>query len=278
MAVWALVLALSPLLALLLGAFLEPVYAGGDPDAGEPELPALAIVLGIVGSILTFGGPIAGIAFGAAARRDPTADQASRNLALAAIIIGAATLGLYLVMAILLIILVAMCAAACASCGNSASIAAPCATLAARPADRRPRTWREALAHHPDLPVFGADVYRVAGLRLCVGCFTATPAFLLALAAAWLWPLPAAVAVPLGALLASAQALSAAGWTTTKARKAAVKASFGAGAGLLLHALLAAPWPEQAKSFALAAAGLLALASTWPRARRMERLAASAAA
>lgn len=273
MATWAFVLALSPFVWFLLGAVLEGVASS---SAG----PLYA--LSALGSVLALGGPIAAIALGLAARRDPTTSQGSRNLALAAIIIGAVTLGLYVVMILLVILFIAACAAACGGCATPAAAVAgaPCATLATAKAPAAGRTrrqrWTDALAHHPDLPALRADVFRVAGLRLCAGCFTAGPVFLAVLAATWAWPVPAAVAWGAGLPLAGLQGLSAAGWTTTKARKVAVKAAFGAGAALLVSAIVEAPWPDEVRAATVAAAGLLALASTRPRLRRIARLQAEA--
>jgi hypothetical protein len=277
MATWAFVLSLSPFAWFLLGAVLEGVASS---SAG----PLYA--LGALGSVLALGGPIAAIALGLAARRDPTISQGSRNLALAAIIIGAVTLGLYVVMILLVILFIAACAAACGNaCATPAAAlaGAPCAGLATAKAPgagrlTRRQRWADALAHHPDLPALRADVFRVAGLRLCVGCFTAGPVFLAVLAATWAWPVPAAVAGAAGLPLASLQGLSAAGWTTTKARKVAVKAAFGAGAALLAFAILEAPWPDPVRAAVLAAAGSLALASTRPRLARIARLQAEAEA
>lgn len=80
--------------------------------------------------------------------------------------------------------------------------------------------------------------------------FRAGPAFLLAFAVAWLWPVSAAVTWPVGLLMGSAQLRSTFGWTTTKARKAAVKAAFGVGVALPLSTIFKAPWPESLKSYA----------------------------
>jgi hypothetical protein len=270
MAVWAFVLSLTPPLVWLVWISLSSAFGSGqDPSAAIGPLVGLASFLGI----FYFIGPVAGIALGFAARRDQAVNQASRNLALAAVVIGFATLGLYLVVVLVILYAIATCASACAIPASASSMV-PCATLTARRGGR-PGTWRDAFAHHPRLPVFDPDVYRVAGLRLCVGCFTAGPVFLLAFVAARLWSVPAAVAWPAGLLLGLAQLLSTLGWTTTKARKIAVKAALGVGAALLLNQVLAAPWPQPVKSFVVAAGGLLALSSTWPRAERMQRLASA---
>jgi hypothetical protein len=278
MAVWAFVLSLTPAAAFALGVLAQLSTGGVDEGFGSGTPPAIAVLEGVL-SLLSLAGPIAGIGMGVAVRRDPTADQGSRTLALAAIVIGATILGLYVLSLVLFVLVVLACASACASCGSANAVAAaPCATLATRPGARRPPMgWRQALAHHPDHPALDADVYRVGGLRLCVGCFTAGPALAAAFAAAWLWPVPSA-AWALGLALAPLQGLSALGWTTTRARKVLVKLGFGAGSGFLLAALYAAPWPELAKSAALAVGGLLVLASAQPRLRRMERLMAEPAA
>ncbi|MHB1261565.1 MAG: FmdB family zinc ribbon protein [Thermoplasmatota archaeon] len=278
MATWAFVFALTPVASFIVGSVINGVAFSET----EPNGPLL--VFGSLASILAIAGPIAAIALGLAARRDPTVSQGSRNLALAAVIIGAVTLGLYVVAALLVILFIAACAAACGnSCAVPAAVAgAPCASLTAtestsRARAGRARRWADALAHHPDLPALRADVFRVAGVRLCVGCFTAGPVFLATLAATWMWPVPAALAWGAGLPLAALQCLSAAGWTATRASKVAVKASFGAGAALVLRGILDAPWPDEVRSVALAGAGLLAIASTRPRLRRIARLQAAAA-
>jgi hypothetical protein len=280
LAVWALVCALAPVATYLFSFALEASFArsSGEPN---PFLLGFGGFLGLVG----LAGPIAAIVLGITARRSPGATQKTRGMALAAIIVGSVILGLYVLMALFILLLVAVCASACSNSSSSHSdcvaLAAgrglsPCAVglVTARGAARPP--WRDALAHHPDLPALRADVFRVAGLRLCAGCFTVYPAFAAALLATWLWPVPAAVAWTAGAALAATQVVSAAGWTRWRWLKVAVKACLGVGAALLLRAILAAPWEPWARSLAVTAGGLLALASAQPRRKRIARLQAAA--
>ncbi|MEA3201191.1 MAG: hypothetical protein QOE90_2619 [Thermoplasmata archaeon] len=127
-------------------------------------------------------------------------------------------------------------------------------------------------AHHPDLPAYEAHVWRVAGARLCVGCSTTLPVFLLAAAALLLarpgpwWALACA-----GVALGSSQALSAAGLARRRWQKALVKGALGAGLAMLVVGVRLAPWPALAKWGALCAALGLALASALPRAARMRK-------
>lgn len=130
------------------------------------------------------------------------------------------------------------------------------------------------LAHHPDLPEYRADVYRVAGVRVCVGCFTTFPVFLLATAAllvlpplAWGW------AMMLGLALAATQAISSAGFARWRWTKMLVKSALGTGLALVVVGTRAAPIAPLAKVAILLAALGLALASGIPRARRMRRAA-----
>jgi hypothetical protein len=262
--------ALAPFVVYLLAAVTEASAVPGD---GPVALQGLL-------SILALGGPIAAIALGVVVRRDPTVSQGSRNMALAAIILGAITLGFYVLAVLFILLLIVACANACSSATlasvSGAAASSSCASLstAPRPAGQ-PRSWRDACAHHPDHPAFRADVFRVAGVRLCVGCATVYPALALASLAVWLWPIPGSVAWTAGLLLASLQGVSAVGWARRRWQKVAVKASFGAGAALLLRAIFDAPWPDEMKSIALAAAGLAALASAQPRLRRIARLSAA---
>jgi hypothetical protein len=277
LAAWALACAIAPVAAYFLSAVVA--IASFSPDgSGPPEVfgGVLSALLGVVG----IAGPVAAIALGIAARRDPRTTQGGRTMALVALI----TLGLYVLFLLFILIAIATCAAACGSASSShngcVSLAsspglAPCAVgLVTAPAQARPR-WRDALAHHPDLPSLRADVFRVAGARLCVGCFTAYPVFAATFLAAWLWPVPAAVAWPAGLGLAALQAISTAGWTRWRWLKVAVKAGLGAGAALLAHAILAASWAPLLKSLAVAAGGLVALASAQPRLARIARLQAA---
>ncbi len=131
---------------------------------------------------------------------------------------------------------------------------------------------RLALAHHPRCYPFRHDVYRVAGVELCVGCFTAYPiaaATLVALASlpalAW-W-----VVVAMGVFLGSAQALAIGGWTATRSRKIMVKVALGLGLGAVVFGVMAAPWTFAVRLLALAAGLVLAALAMAPRAIRMRR-------
>ena len=132
-------------------------------------------------------------------------------------------------------------------------------------------------AHHPDAPAFRADVYRVRGVRLCIGCFTTYPAFLrgsaalVALPGAW-WALLGG-----GVALAALQGISSAGLARWKAVKVAVKLGLGLGLALLVAGTLRAPLAPLPKLGLLLGAMALAAASTIPRARRMRRAAAECA-
>ncbi len=135
--------------------------------------------------------------------------------------------------------------------------------------------WSAALAHHPDTAAYKEDVFRVAGLRLCVGCTTTFPLFLLltpilattGLPGPWWAPLAAGLA------LASTQVISAAGLARRRATKFAVKAALGVGLALAVVALREAPWSPLLRGLAMLALASLAFASTLPRRRRMARAA-----
>lgn len=135
------------------------------------------------------------------------------------------------------------------------------------------RGRRVNLAHHPDLPQYRADVYHVGGHRLCIGCFTTFPLFVVAAGSLFLVQpaIPWGLALGIGSLLASAQAASAAGLTTTRSRKASVKAALGLGLALYVYGVLTSPFSGSGQFALLGAALLLAMLSTVPRRRRMER-------
>lgn len=154
------------------------------------------------------------------------------------------------------------CGSGCGSCGSGGCGGCGCVGFHA-----------QSLAHHPDEPRYDADVYRVAGLRLCVGCFTTHPVFVLASALLLLAPLAWATSLALGIALASMQLVSSAGLARWRALKATVKACLGAGLALLVHGTLASPYAAGAKWAVLLAALALALASTLPRSWRMRRAA-----
>jgi hypothetical protein len=130
--------------------------------------------------------------------------------------------------------------------------------------------WRNTFAHHPDAPAFAHDVFHVAGLRLCVGCTTVLPAFLLPSAWLALFPLaPWWAGLAAGVPLAFAQAISSAGWARLRWQKAVVKTCLGIGLALVVSAVLSSPWQRPAKVAVLLALLGLAWASTWPRRRRL---------
>lgn len=144
------------------------------------------------------------------------------------------------------------------------------ATLAALGIRRLPSL---DLSHHPDLPAFAADVWRIGARRVCVGCSVVYPVFFVSAAALVLAPLPIAWTVWLagGTALASAQALSALGWTRWRWLKASVKACLGAGLAMAMHGILASPWPNLVQGAALTVLVALAGLSALPRRRRIAR-------
>lgn len=165
----------------------------------------------------------------------------------------------------------------CCECGSCCDCGCGCATIGMLPlaakAFTTPASWTghlsRLLAHHPDTPAYAHDVYRVGGVRLCIGCFTTYPVFLLVVGLTLAFPLPWALALAAGLVAASAQAISSAGLARRWWLKAGVKTLFGAGLALLVHGVRAAPWDARVKTLALAFALALALASAIPRARRM---------
>lgn len=160
----------------------------------------------------------------------------------------------------------------CCECGGGCCCAALMVPAVGRHAPPAvPLGWRERLAHHPDAPEYAADVLRVRGVRLCIGCFVTYPVFLLASLALVLAPLASGIALVAGTLAASAQGVSSAGLARTRAVKLAVKSLLGAGLALYAHGVLAAAWPPLLRAAALALALALALLSAVPRARRMRR-------
>jgi hypothetical protein len=141
-----------------------------------------------------------------------------------------------------------------------------------------PLGFADAYAHHPDAPGFEQDVYRVRGMRLCIGCFTTYPVFLAAVAALlvaaplpgpwWAWVLGG-----LGA--ASAQALSSAGLAKRRWMKATVKTLLGAGLAAFVLGALASPLPDWAQAGMLLLALGAASLSTLPRTLRMRKARAA---
>lgn len=276
MAPWALALSLCGLLGAPL-IFLVAAFDGGG-DAFEEEdaaLPPWFMLIFGLSQILTLGGPIAGVALGVAVRGDPRAAQSSRNLALAAVVIGGVFLGLHVLSMILMVIIIVACLAACGQFANTTVAAvggAPCGTLALGAWPGRLRQG-EALAHHPELPEFREDVYHVGGHRFCVGCFTAYPLFAIVLAWAFFAQVPMAWAAIAGAPLVAVQAISMLGLTATRASKAVVKACAGGGAALATHAILASGWPELVQSLLLVGGAAMIVWSSRPRLARIRAIA-----
>lgn len=148
--------------------------------------------------------------------------------------------------------------------------------LAGALALRRARIdWPNAFSHHPDTPAYHRDVFHLAGLRLCVGCFTTFPVFLAAATVLAFVALPGPYWAWLvgGIALALVQGISAAGLARARAAKVLVKACLGAGLAVTVFAIRAAPWPPMVQGAALLALAGLAFASTIPRRRRMARAA-----
>jgi hypothetical protein len=127
------------------------------------------------------------------------------------------------------------------------------------------------LAHHPDLPEFEPDVWRWAGARWCVGCFTVYPVFTIVSAALLAEPglVPWTLALGAGLVLACVQAVSSFGLTRARAAKVAVKCSLAVGMALAFHGILAAPWPRAGQVATLLGLLLAAAASALPRRRRI---------
>jgi hypothetical protein len=247
---------------------------------------------------------MAAIVLGIVARNDPRTSQSGRALALAGLILGIVELSLAALFFLFVLLVIASCRSSstsgsadcgCSSCGDACSgcgqgcsgcgqgcsscgdgcsgcscsaAVLPFAVVVAPPPRR---AWLPDLSHHPDTPAYAHDVYRVAGRRLCIGCFTTFPAFLGLFAV--LPALPWAF-LPVGIALAALQAVSAAGWARTRLSKASVKLALGIGLALAVRATLDLEWPKQAKALLLLALAALAFASTIPRQRRMARAAA----
>lgn len=154
----------------------------------------------------------------------------------------------------------------CAGLGIATHAGAPLATLVPH------------LAHHPDAPEYEADVYRVRGARLCVGCFTTYPVFVVAAFALSFASMPWTALLAAGGALALAQLVSSAGRARTRGVKAAVKTSLGLGLAALVWGVHGAPWPVAWKLGALLVLLAAAFASAIPRARRMRRAGATCSA
>lgn len=167
----------------------------------------------------------------------------------------------------------------CGGCGGC-GCAAPLTLTGAAAAGWSAAHVSRLFAHHPDLPDYDADVYRVRGARLCVGCFTTHPAFLLATLAFLVAPpgLAWSSALLVGAALACLQAISSAGLARRQWMKVIVKTALGVGLALVVLAAREAPWPPAARAGILLAALGLAMASAIPRARRMRRCACAQSA
>ncbi|MHB8586273.1 MAG: hypothetical protein ACYDDF_10630 [Thermoplasmatota archaeon] len=137
--------------------------------------------------------------------------------------------------------------------------------------------WRNGLAHHPDAPAFDNDIFRIRGVRLCIGCFTTYPVLIAATFAAWSFAPDWHAALLAGALLAGLQGISSAGWARWKMAKIMVKASLGTGLGLLTWGLHAAAAPLWMRVCGLVTIVALARLSAVPRSRRLARMAVSKA-
>lgn len=133
--------------------------------------------------------------------------------------------------------------------------------------------WSNAFSHHPSGPKFDADVYKIANLRLCVGCFTAYPSFLLALMVLPLAPVTWQTWMILGPLAASAQILSSLGLAHHRWMKATIKCLLGGGLGAIAVGTVASPWPLASKWGFLFLVVCGAFASTIPRMRRLQAYA-----
>ncbi len=129
------------------------------------------------------------------------------------------------------------------------------------------------LAHHPPGPAYEQDTYNLRGLRLCIGCFTTYPLFLVA--STWLILAPPegtwSAWLAGGLALASLQVVSSLGWARRRWQKVAVKSSLGVGLAAAVHGVLASPWPAVGQQAALLGMLGLAGASAVPRALRMRR-------
>lgn len=176
----------------------------------------------------------------------------------------------------------------CCGSGSSSSTAAPTvnrpapgegfagvATGLGMAAALRRGVLRVDLAHHPDGPAYAQDVWTVRARRLCVGCFTVFPAFMVALAVVQL-ALPAGLGTPAawmasGTGLAGLQAISSAGWARRRWAKVLVKASLGVGLAALVHGVLGSGWPHLTQGAVLTGVVALASLSALPRRRRMAR-------
>ena len=177
------------------------------------------------------------------------------------------------------------CDCGCGGCGCGGCGGCGCAGLGLVGVGRvappqAPLGWRDRFAHHPDAPEYQADVLRVAGARLCIGCFVTYPGFLVATLALTLAPPPLtwSVALLAGVALSAAQLVSTVGLARWRWAKLLVKSSLAIGLALYAWGVLAAPWVPLVKVAALAFALGLALASAIPRARRMRRARAAACA
>lgn len=279
MAIWALILAAGvPLIYVGLAVLAQAV--------GRSWVAVFPPALGLFG-LLAIAGCIAGIIMGAAVRRNPWSTQASRGLALAAIIAGSVVLGLLVAYMLLILLFILTCLAICSSSraeteaatllGTYAgAVPGACPALAVPSRQGLPGRWWTHLAHHPDLPAFRADVFCVAGVRLCVGCFTAWPMFLAALGLlALLRPLPWHTLVVAGVLVGSVQLLSTAGLTKWRWLKVAVKALLATGAAAVVVGVESAPWPRPVKTAVVLGLGGCLLVSTLPRQWRIKRTLAS---
>lgn len=138
--------------------------------------------------------------------------------------------------------------------------------------------WHARLAHHPATPAYAQDVYPIGAARLCIGCFTTYPMFLVVVGYLFLsqpgvsW----AAAVSVGLAAAGLQGISSAGLARARIAKVTVKAGLGLGLALFVYGVLTSPMPAGLQFLALAAVLVLAVLSAVPRARRMRAHCASA--
>jgi hypothetical protein len=254
------------ILAVVFSGVFIVIFGLAAMTEGRVDLPPF---LGFLMLAMPVASLILGILSMADGRRNN--DQRARTLGLIAVIVSSLLIGLAVVAIIVALIVFALCAAACSN--------AECATTAAMPltarGKRKPGHSRldHWLAHHPPGAAYDAHVYRVAGLRFCIGCFTSLPVFgasyiLLSLVG----PLGVGTLglMMVGLVIASPQALSAFGWVQSKAAKILVKTALGIGTAVYLTGVEAAAWPQALKVAAVLAPSVLL---AWGAAIRGQRMA-----
>jgi hypothetical protein len=135
---------------------------------------------------------------------------------------------------------------------------------------------RLLLAHHPRCHPYRHDVYRLGGLELCMGCFTAYPIALgLLVPLLLLAPGPWWLYLTAGLSIGTMQGLAILGWTRTRRRKLVVKVALGIGLAGTVYGIVAAPWSLGARLAASAAGLILAGVLMIPRGVRMRRTCAN---